>query len=84
MKTPPPTTSDLSPTAPNPPFDAAQIKERLAAASAALAEKYPPHLRPSARQMAGWPTIVSPHLDHLPEFQRITAGLEVGAERSAS
>ena len=45
-----------------------------------LAEKYPGYLRYSARQMHGWPMIVSPQIDPLPELHRITGGLEVGAD----
>jgi len=48
-------------------------------ALAELAEKYPGHLRYSARQMHGWPMIVSHDEDYLPEFQHIATHLEVGA-----
>lgn len=45
-----------------------------------LAERYPDHLRHGARQMHGWPMIVSPHLDCLPEFRRLAERLGVGAD----
>ena len=45
-----------------------------------LVEKFPRHLRHSARDMHGWPMIVSHHLDCTPEFQRIAERLEVGAD----
>lgn len=48
-------------------------------ALAGLVEKYPKHLRHSARQMHGWPMIVSHHLDCRPELERIAERLEVGA-----
>jgi hypothetical protein len=45
-----------------------------------LVEKYPKHIQHSARQMHGWPMIVSHHLDCVPEFQRLAELLEIGAE----
>lgn len=48
-------------------------------ALAGLVEKYPKHLRHGARQMHGWPMIVSHHLDCRAEFERIAERLEVGA-----
>ncbi|MCE9608938.1 MAG: hypothetical protein K8R23_01795 [Chthoniobacter sp.] len=44
-----------------------------------LAKEFPLHLRHSARQMHGWPMIVSNHLDTTGEFQAVVERLEVGA-----
>lgn len=48
-------------------------------ALARLVEEFPRHLRHGARQMHGWPMIVSHHLDCRPEFQRVAKRLELGA-----
>lgn len=48
-------------------------------ALAELVKQFPKHLRHSARQMHGWPMIVSHHLDCLPEFRRIAERLDIGA-----
>lgn len=45
-----------------------------------LAERFPKHVRHSARQMHGWPMIVSQHLDITKEFQRLGELLELGAD----
>jgi len=45
-----------------------------------LAEQFPKHIRHSARDMHGWPMIVSHHLDCTHEFQRIAELLELGAD----
>ena len=45
-----------------------------------LVEKYPRHLQHSARQMHGWPMIVSHHLDCQPEFKRIAEILHLGED----
>ena len=45
-----------------------------------LAEKYPRHLQHSARNMHGWPMIVSHHLDCLPEFRETAQKLHLGAD----
>lgn len=47
-------------------------------ALAELAEHYPEHIRHSARQMHGWPMIVSHHVDGAHEFQRMAELLELG------
>jgi hypothetical protein len=47
---------------------------------AKLAEHFPKHIRHSARDMHGWPMIVSHHLDITPEFQRLAELLELGAD----
>ncbi len=44
-----------------------------------LVDEFPEHLKHSARQMHGWPMIVSHHVDCLPEFRRIAERLNVGA-----
>jgi len=49
-------------------------------ALAGLAEEFPMHLRHSARQMHGWPMIVSHHLDGRAEFERVAERLELGAD----
>jgi hypothetical protein len=51
-----------------------------ASALTELAEQYPKHIRHSARQMHGWPMIVSHHLDGTHEFQRMAKLLELGAD----
>ena len=48
-------------------------------ALADLAREFPLHLRHGARQMHGWPMIVSHHLDMTAEFQAVAERLEVGA-----
>ena len=45
-----------------------------------LAAEFPKHIRHGARQMHGWPMIVSHHCDCRPEFERIAAALEVGRQ----
>ena len=45
-----------------------------------LAKHFPKHIRHSARQMNGWPMIVSYHLDVTHEFQRLAELLELGAD----
>ena len=45
-----------------------------------LFAQYPKHLRDSARQMHGWPMIVSHHLDHRAEFEMVAEELELGTE----
>ena len=47
-----------------------------------LAESYPRHLRYCARKMRGWPMIVSPDQDHLPEYQRLAAQLKIGTAKN--
>lgn len=49
-------------------------------ALAELAEQFPKHIRHSARDMHGWPMIVSHHLDGRHEFQRLAELLELGAD----
>jgi hypothetical protein len=49
-------------------------------ALAEMVERFPDHLRHGARLMSGWPMIVSQHLDHRPEFGRIAALLDLGAD----
>jgi hypothetical protein len=49
-------------------------------ALAGLVEQFPEHIRHSARQMHGWPMIVSAHLDLRTEFQRVREHLSVGAD----
>jgi hypothetical protein len=49
-------------------------------ALAELVEQFPEHIRHSARQMHGWPMIVSAHLDLRTEFQRVREHLSVGAD----
>jgi len=44
-----------------------------------LADRYPEHMRHAARQMHGWPMIVSHHLNHTGEFERIAEMLQIGA-----
>ncbi len=44
-----------------------------------LAERFPDHMRHAARQMRGWPMIVSHHLDNTCEFERIAELLHLGA-----
>ncbi len=44
-----------------------------------LADRFPGHMRHAARQMHGWPMIVSHHLDHTGEFKRIAEMLQLGA-----
>ena len=51
-------------------------------ALAELVEKFPKHLRHGARNMHGWPMIVSNHLDCIPEFHRIAERLGIGADYS--
>lgn len=48
-------------------------------ALADLAREFPLHLRHSARQMHGWPMIVSHHLDTTTEFLAVAERLEIGA-----
>ena len=45
-----------------------------------LAGEFPKLMRHSARKMHGWPMIVTQHLDHTAEFQRLAELLELGAE----
>jgi hypothetical protein len=47
---------------------------------AKLAEQYPKHIRHGARQMNGWPMIVSHHLDGRHEFERMAELLQLGAD----
>jgi hypothetical protein len=49
-------------------------------ALANLAERFPKHIRHSARYMHGWPMIVSHHLDGRHEFERLAELLELGAK----
>lgn len=49
-------------------------------ALAGLAEEFPKHLQHSARQMHGWPMIVSHHIDGRAEFERVAGRLELGAD----
>ena len=49
-------------------------------ALAGLAKEFPRHLRHGARQMHGWPMIVSQHIDHRGEFEAIAERLELGAD----
>jgi hypothetical protein len=49
-------------------------------ALAELVEKYPKHIRHSAREMHGWPMIISHHLDCRQEFERTAQTLEIGAD----
>jgi hypothetical protein len=45
-----------------------------------LVEQFPRHIQHSARQMHGWPMIVSHHLDCRPEFERVAKDLGIGAD----
>lgn len=45
-----------------------------------LFAKFPRHLEDTAQMMHGWPMVVSHHLDHRAEFERVAARLELGAE----
>jgi hypothetical protein len=49
-------------------------------ALAELAEEFPKCIRHSARQMHGWPMIVSHHLDGRHEFERMAELLEIGGD----
>lgn len=53
------------------------LYHRVAAINA-LADKFPEYVRHAARQMHGWPMIVSHHLDHAGEFKRIAGMVQLG------
>jgi hypothetical protein len=55
------------------------VYERVSALSE-LASQFPKQIQCSAREMHGWPMIVSHHLDFRHEFERLAELLEVGAE----
>jgi hypothetical protein len=45
-----------------------------------LAEQFPKHIRHSARQMDGWPMLVSQGVDPTPEFHRLAHFLDIAAD----